>query len=205
MFLFQRFRRATEELVLPCATCTSTSSPASTSSDAENMKGAATVTTLCLTCQNSSSSISVDPDPAPCAICQEDKGPFPEAYPWQGSIAPPIICIACLEQSLSTTDTGECRIEDSPTCDTRARARGKALRDLFCMTCHRPLPASTFPDGNILESCRHEPEVCLECIENAIIESLDNDLPQCVSCPQCGDAMSALDVWRLSTSDTFQR
>jgi hypothetical protein len=199
MFLFRRSRVANQEPTPQCPACESTSR------DTEDIKGIIKVTALCRTCQNSSSTISVDPAPAGCAICQQADGPFPEVSPWEDSVAPPAICIACIEQSLSTMDSCERSTDDPPTSDSQATGHGQALRYLPCMVCNKPLPASAFPDGHIVQSCRHEPEVCLDCIEKAIIESLNNDLPQCISCPQCGETMSAVDIWRFSGNGTFKR
>jgi hypothetical protein len=198
-FLSRRSRAANQEPIPPCPAC------ATTSGGREDIKGVITVTALCQNCQKSSSSISDGPAPAHCGICQQINGPFPEASPWDDSITPPAICIACIEQSLSSMSIGEHRTDDFAAGNSQAGAHRKALRYLPCVACHRPLPSSAFPDGHIVESCRHEPEVCLDCIEKAIIESLDNDLPQCVSCPQCGEGMSVVDVWRFSGTGTFKR
>jgi hypothetical protein len=199
MFLLRRSRVANKEPIPPC--------PAneSMSRDTEDIKGVVTVTALSQSCQTSSSNFSVNPAPASCAICQLAHGPFPEASPWEGSIASPAICIACVEQSLSAMNTSRQSIDDSSTSDSQAAAHRHALRYLPCLACHKPLPASFFPDGRIVESCRHEPEMCLDCIEKAIIESLDNDLPQCISYPQCGRTMSPIDIWRFSGNLTFKR
>jgi hypothetical protein len=199
MFFFRRARAETEEPILPCSAC------ASTSSGVKNGKGVVTVTALCLNCQNPKSPISVDPAPACCAVCQQEDGPFPEASPWEDSVAPPAICIACIEQSFSTMHIGERHTNSPPTGNFQTRTRRNLFQYRPCVTCHRPRFASSFPDGHIVESCRHEPEVCLDCIERAIIECLDNDLPHCISCPRCGEEMSAVDVWRLSSTGTFTR
>ena len=199
MFFFRRSRVANEEPTPPCSVC------ASTSSGAENVRGDTTDIACCLACQNSGSSTSIGTVPAYCAICEQPDGPFPKVSPWRDSVEPPTICISCIEQSSSTANTGERPTNDFRTGSLQAEARGGALKDMPCVACGRSLPASVFPSGYVVESCRHEPEVCLDCIENAIMESLDNNLAQCIGCPQCGDAMSAVDVWRYSRTDTFQR
>ena len=199
MFLLRRFCVANREPTPPCPACESTSR------NTEDVKEVVTVTAMCQSCQNNSSNISVNPAPASCAICQLAHGPFPEASPWEGSSAPPTICIACVEQSLSAMNTSGQNSDNSSTIDSQAAARRQAFGYLLCLACHKPLPASFFPDGRIVESCQHEPEVCLDCIEKAIIESLDNDLPQCISCPQCGRTMSPIDIWRFSGNFTFKR
>ena len=79
------------------------------------------------------------------------------------------------------------------------------LKMLFCRTCFRTLPESEFPEGPILESCQHEPVICLDCLEGSIVEGLDVNLPQVIGCPQCGVTMSANDVWRFSRARTFER
>lgn len=199
MFLLRRFCVANQESNPPCPACESTSR------HTEDIKEIVTVTALCQSCQNNSLNMSDSPAPATCAICQVAHGPFPEVLPWEGSIAPPAICVSCVEQSLSAMNTSGQSIDDPSTINSQAAARRQALGYLRCLDCHRSLPASLFPDGRVVESCQHEPEVCLDCIEKAIIESLDNDLPQCISCPQCGRTMSPIDIWRFSGNVTFER
>jgi hypothetical protein len=199
MFFFRRFRAESEPPNLPCSAC------ASASSGVKNGKAVVTATDLCLDCQKKTPPISTDPAAACCAICEQDDGPFPEAFPWEDSVAPPAICIACIEQSLSTMHVGEHHVDNSSVGNSPAGHRGNTLRYLPCVACHRSRPTSAFPDGHVAESCQHQPEVCLDCIEKAIVEDLDDSLPNCISCPQCGDAMSAVDVWRLSSTGTFTR
>jgi hypothetical protein len=175
----------------------------------KNVKGVVTVTNLCLVCQRIEAPVSTGPAPGCCAICEESDGPFPEASPWEDSVAPPAICVACIEQSLLTMHIGEHRTEsatdDFSVSNSQTENHRNSLRYLPCVVCHRSRLASTFPHGHVVESCRHEPDVCLDCIEKAIAESLDHDLPHYISCPQCGDAMSSIDVWRLSSTGTFAR
>ena len=199
MFSFRRSRAENAAPILPCSAC------ASLSSSVKNGKGVVTATNLCLNCQKRNSPVPTDLAPACCAICEQDDGPFPEASPWEDSVAPPAICIACIEQSLSTMHIGEQHTDGSSMGSSEAGKRRNTLRYRPCVACHRSRPTSAFPDGHVVESCQHEPEVCLDCIEKTIVEDLDNDLPHCISCPQCGDPLSAVDVWRFSSTGTFTR
>lgn len=120
----------------------------------------------------------------------------------------PYVCIACVEQSPQTADTGESHPQSSPwenSSPSFYQGSPDNSRIIFCVICVGILPDSKFPDGRIAESCKHEPNVCLDCIEKSIVESLDNDLPQIIGCPQCGVTMSATDVWRFSETPTYQR
>lgn len=90
----------------------------------------------------------------------------------------------------------------------RARFNGirpDKLKMNFCIICFRDLPESEFPDGRILESCHHKSVICLDCLEESVVEGLDVDLPQVVGCPQCGVTMSANDVWRFSRARISER
>ena len=201
MGLLRRIRGKSKTPIPPCP------SRASISRDTENINGIAkaTVTTLFPACQGSSSPDHSDSVLTRCAACQERNVAFPGASPFEDSIAPPNICITCIENSRSIATVGECSTDAIPTDGSQAGARRTIPSYLPCVTCQRPLPASEFPVGYIVESCRHEPDICLDCIEKFIVEGLDHGLAQCISCPQCGEPMSKTDVWRLSGSSTFQR
>lgn len=157
------------------------------------------------TSQNSSCSASTKSAPERCLICEQANASFPEVSPWDDSATPPSICIACVERSLSIADKDKKGAYCSPTSSLQASPPENASKTTFCLECYRRLLTSDFPERYIVESCQHEPNVCLDCIEGSIIRCLDADLPQIISCPQCGDMMSAVDVWRLSGVQTFER
>ena len=156
----------------------------------------------------STRAVSAPPYCQICQICQRRDVSFPEASPRNDHVPTPCICIACVEQLSQTADMGEVHPQSSAWNNSPApsyRSSPDNSRILFCIACIRELPDSNFPDGRIVESCKHEPNVCLDCIEKSIVESLDNDLPQIIGCPQCGVTMSVTDVWRFSGTRTFQR
>ena len=143
-----------------------------------------------------------------CQIYQRQDISYLEVPPRNDYIPTPYICIACVEQLSQAVDTGETHPEfsswnssPSPSC----QGSPDNSRIFFCIICVGILPESKFPDERIAESCKHEPNVCIDCIEKSIVESLDNDLPQIIGCPQCGVTMSATDVWRFSETPTYQR
>lgn len=197
MFLFRRTGVLVEKLVHPPST-----------SSHKGSNDVAQVSVLDDTSTGSSSTTSVASALERCVICEQTYTSFPKASQREHSIPPQGICIACVEQSLGIADTDEYHTQQSPSSDFQAsflRIDTDGSDHLFCLGCHQRLPLSNFPEGFIVESCRHEPGVCLDCIEKSIIESLDNELPQVISCPQCGDTMSEGDVWRFSGNQTFQR
>lgn len=156
----------------------------------------------------STRAVSAPPYCQICQICQPPDVSFPEAPPRNDYVPTRTTCIACVEQSSQTADTAEAHPRSSPQNNSPPPSYRGSLdnsRIIFCIACLGILPYSKFPDGHIAESCKHEPNVCLDCIEKSIVESLDNDLPQIIGCPQCGVTMSAIDVWRLSETATFQR
>lgn len=155
--------------------------------------------------RNSSAFAFTESAPERCLICEQKNASFSQVSPWDDSATPPAICIACVERSLSIAETGDIGAHPSPKRGFQAPPRGNDSNLLICWACYRQLLASDFPDGYIVESCQHEPNICLDCIEKSIIESLDIDLPQIIGCPQCGNTMSAIDIWRLSGVKTFER
>lgn len=143
-----------------------------------------------------------------CQIYQRQNVSYLEVPPRDDYVPIPYICIACVEQLSQTADTGESHPQfsswnSSPPPSYQGSPDNSSI--FFCIVCIEILPESKFPDGRIAESCKHEPNVCLDCIEKSIVESLDNDLPQIIGCPQCGITMSATDVWRFSETPTYQR
>jgi hypothetical protein len=74
-----------------------------------------------------------------------------------------------------------------------------------CKTCRETLAASEFPDRYVTAECAHRPNVCISCVENSIIQTLDEDLPEIISCPECGKPMTGDDIWRFSGPGTFKR
>ena len=198
MFLLSWARGQTEPTSPPPG------SPPYSAGDSESTD-AADVESTTENCQNSSSSLPPESTPEYCAVCQQANVTFPEASPWDNSSAPPPICIACVLQSSSIAETGRVNSYTFQSSDFGTSHLGNPLRCIPCVACHWLQSSSGFPDRHIVESCRHYPEVCLSCIEESIIESLNNDLPQCISCPQCGDAMPELDIQRFCGDKTFQR
>lgn len=165
------------------------------------------------------SSLTVPTESAPlcCQFCRQQDIPFPEASPGIDDILMPSACIACVKKLsqprrrggfhplLSSSNISQIPLYRNNSQIPLHRSSPGDSKILFCIACVRILPDSKFPDGPIVESCQHEPEVCLDCIEKSIVEGLDNDLPQAIGCPQCGATMPVLDVWRFSGNETFQR
>ena len=113
-----------------------------------------------------------------------------------------------IELSSQTMNSGEIFHQSPSQNKLRARfneTRPDKLRMNFCITCFRDLPESEFPGGRILESCYHKSVICLDCLEESVVESLNVHLPQVVGCPQCGVTMSANDVWRFSRARISER
>ena len=157
------------------------------------------------TSQQSKSFTSLDLASRSCSICRKANVPFAERSRWDDTISRLNICIECVEVSLSVTNNDSNDNHTSPSGDFRDSTRGKSHTDSRCTLCYRFLSASDFPDGYITRSCRHEPRVCLDCMEKSIIESLNSDLATCILCPYCTEPMSAVDVWRFSGHETFLR
>lgn len=135
-------------------------------------------------------------------ICEKTDAPFSRIPPWDDLTTLPALCVTCVDQSLRIANESEIGVHDT---STGSPIRGTDLDNQPCLVCQRQLSASEFPEKYIVESCQHQPNICLDCIENSIIECLDNDLLQMISCPQCGEVMSADEVWRFSRANTYER
>lgn len=113
-----------------------------------------------------------------------------------------------VERSSQTADTGEIHHQSSSANDHEASFHRISLNDLkmrSCITCFRTLPESEFPNGRILESCQHEPVICLDCLAESIVKSVDADLPRVIGCRQCGVPMSPNDVWQFCRTRILER
>ncbi|KAI9769205.1 MAG: hypothetical protein M1840_004334 [Geoglossum simile] len=74
-----------------------------------------------------------------------------------------------------------------------------------CKTCRETLATSEFPDRYVTAECAHRPNVCISCVENNIVQTLDEDLSEIIACPECGKPMTDDDIWRFSGPGTFER
>ncbi|KAI9775392.1 MAG: hypothetical protein M1839_001247 [Geoglossum umbratile] len=165
-------------------------------------------TTQCTTCRKSLDSafyprlpITRDCSHASevCLLCVESAVALSVEAPFVDEIYCPHPTCA---QQLSQEDVK--RVTSSGTFERFADAT-RSDRERQCRRCHNVLIGYEFPDGNVTAECAHRPNVCISCIENIIVQTLDEDLLEIISCPECGKPMTNDDIWRFSRQSTFER
>ncbi|KAI1349305.1 hypothetical protein F5Y01DRAFT_306143 [Xylaria sp. FL0043] len=74
-----------------------------------------------------------------------------------------------------------------------------------CGGCYRRGPNLVFPSPYISPFCLHEPHLCLDCVQRDIELTIDEELTKFISCPECGAQIDDNDVFRLTTSELYDR
>ncbi|KAI0430894.1 hypothetical protein F5Y09DRAFT_306433 [Xylaria sp. FL1042] len=74
-----------------------------------------------------------------------------------------------------------------------------------CGGCSRTGPNLVFPSPYISPFCLHKPRLCLDCVQRNIELTIDQELTKFISCPECGAQLDDNDIYRLTTSELYER
>lgn len=74
-----------------------------------------------------------------------------------------------------------------------------------CGDCHRRGPKLVIPSPYISPFCLHKPRLCLDCVQRNIESTIDQGLIKFISCPECGAQLDDDDIYRLTTSELYER
>ena len=73
-----------------------------------------------------------------------------------------------------------------------------------CVICTETLPLSQFPEAGVTESCSHESNTCLECVNRHIQSQLESRMWDQLKCPECPAILRYADIREYATEATFQ-
>lgn len=117
-----------------------------------------------------------------------------------------------------TTRTGRARRrelsdEDRQRLSDQAGSRPRGPNGRFlpnqhkkeCTICVESKWALHFPSARISETCAHELDICLECIQNSIRADFDSKQWNEVSCPECNARLDSSAIVKYADAETFSR
>lgn len=73
-----------------------------------------------------------------------------------------------------------------------------------CVICVETLPIFRFPEAKVTDTCSHESNTCLECVNRHIQSQLESRMWDQLNCPECPALLRYTDVQKVATQATFQ-
>ena len=79
----------------------------------------------------------------------------------------------------------------------------KRKRD--CSVCMESLTGYQFPQKKLATTCVHEPSICLACLQESLLQQIEDKPWDQIACPECPERLAFEVVKEFATEDAFEK